>query len=145
MRIWKQDISVDILTAVQVDTRRDRTVAEMLDEWNEISPAVEEIAPMFGPATGQWLFDACTHEHDLRNALGTPGARDSDAVALGFEWSTDRVDDVLRSSDAPALTFHTEAGAKTGRPGGFWTPATMFDGRYIERLTRHAGLTFQIC
>ncbi|CAA0277932.1 Putative trans-acting enoyl reductase [Klebsiella pneumoniae] len=38
---------------------------------------------------------------------------------------------------------HTKDGLKTGRPGGFWTPATMFDDRFIERLTRHAGLRFE--
>ena len=114
-------VGTDPWTAVQVDTRRDRSVAEMLAEWNEISPAVEEIAPMFGTATGQWLYDACTHEHDLRNALGVPGARDSDAVALGYQWATDRVDDVLRGADAPAFGFRTEAGAKTVGAG---EPAT---------------------
>ncbi|WP_321908398.1 saccharopine dehydrogenase family protein [Paraburkholderia sp. J11-2] len=36
-----------------------------------------------------------------------------------------------------------EDGAKAGRPGGFWTPATVFDARFIERLTRYAGLRFE--
>ncbi|MBJ9590594.1 saccharopine dehydrogenase family protein [Burkholderia seminalis] len=35
-------------------------------------------------------------------------------------------------------------GVKRGRGGGFWTPATMFDERYIERLVRHAGLRFEV-
>lgn len=112
-------VATDPWTAAQVDTRRDTPVAAMLDEWNEISPAVEEIAPQFGAATGQWLFDACTHEHDIRQALGSPGARDSDAVVLSYEWATDRVDDALRAGDRPGLVFHTEAGAKaigTGDP-----------------------------
>lgn len=39
---------------------------------------------------------------------------------------------------------HVKDGAKTGRDGGFWTPATMFDERYIERLTRYAGLRFEV-
>ncbi|BCQ28671.1 saccharopine dehydrogenase NADP-binding domain-containing protein (plasmid) [Caballeronia sp. NK8] len=34
-------------------------------------------------------------------------------------------------------------GAKVGRAGGFWTPATVFDERFIERLRRHAGLLFE--
>lgn len=38
---------------------------------------------------------------------------------------------------------HAGAAGKTGRGGGFWTPATMFDDRYIARLTRHAGLGFE--
>ena len=38
---------------------------------------------------------------------------------------------------------HVQDGAKVGRAGGFWTPATIFDQRYIKRLTQHAGLSFQ--
>ncbi|MEQ5843654.1 saccharopine dehydrogenase NADP-binding domain-containing protein [Paraburkholderia acidicola] len=33
---------------------------------------------------------------------------------------------------------------KIGRPGGFWTPATMFDERFIKRLVQHAGLRFEL-
>ena len=33
---------------------------------------------------------------------------------------------------------------KTERPGGFWTPATIFGDRLLQRLTRHAGLAFEI-
>jgi len=29
-------------------------------------------------------------------------------------------------------------------PGGFWTPATIFGDRLVERLTAHAGLTFEV-
>ncbi|MBR8065405.1 saccharopine dehydrogenase NADP-binding domain-containing protein [Burkholderia ambifaria] len=38
----------------------------------------------------------------------------------------------------------TRDGVKTGRGGGFWTPATMFDARFVERLERHAGLRFEL-
>jgi len=38
---------------------------------------------------------------------------------------------------------HVKDGVKTGRQGGFWTPATMFDERFIARLTQHAGLGFE--
>jgi short subunit dehydrogenase-like uncharacterized protein len=34
--------------------------------------------------------------------------------------------------------------ADSGRPGGFWTPATMFGERLIDRLTSRAGLTFEL-
>jgi short subunit dehydrogenase-like uncharacterized protein len=33
---------------------------------------------------------------------------------------------------------------KAATPGGFWTPATIFGDRLVRRLTRHAGLTFEI-
>jgi short subunit dehydrogenase-like uncharacterized protein len=38
---------------------------------------------------------------------------------------------------------HAKNGENAGRSGGFWTPATMFDDRFIQRLTNHAGLTFE--
>jgi len=34
--------------------------------------------------------------------------------------------------------------AKRDKPGGFWTPATLFGDRLIERLEAHAGLTFDV-
>jgi short subunit dehydrogenase-like uncharacterized protein len=33
---------------------------------------------------------------------------------------------------------------KAAMPGGFWTPATIFGDRLIERLTAHSGLTFEM-
>ena len=33
---------------------------------------------------------------------------------------------------------------KASKPGGFWTPATLLGDRLIERLTTHAGLTFEV-
>ncbi|OBY75187.1 saccharopine dehydrogenase family protein [Acinetobacter gyllenbergii] len=38
---------------------------------------------------------------------------------------------------------HAKDSEKVGRNGGFWTPATMFDDRFIQRLTEHAGLKFE--
>lgn len=50
---------------------------------------------------------------------------------------------MLGQAAASLALDHVKDGIKTGRPGGFWTPATMFDDRFIERLTRHAGLRFE--
>jgi hypothetical protein len=91
-------------TSAQVATRRDWSIEQMLAEWSESAAAVEANAPLLGPAVGQWLLDACTHEHDVRQALGAPGARDSGAVEIGFEWGADRL-----TAD---LCLHTEAGTK---------------------------------
>ena len=33
---------------------------------------------------------------------------------------------------------------KATTPGGFWTPATIFGDRLIERLTRYSGLRFEV-
>lgn len=39
---------------------------------------------------------------------------------------------------------HHEQDKKCGRDGGFWTPASIFDERYIARLEQHAGLSFEV-
>ncbi len=34
--------------------------------------------------------------------------------------------------------------SKPDKPGGFWTPATIFGDKLIKRLQAHAGLTFEV-
>jgi len=42
---------------------------------------------------------------------------------------------------AACLVLDVDKGAM---PGGFWTPATIFGDRLIQRLTAHSGLTFDL-
>lgn len=54
--------------------------------------------------------DAVTHEHDLREAVGRPGAQDSAAVEIAVAWLgrsfrlPPDASDRIRSSRAPAFT-----------------------------------------
>lgn len=34
--------------------------------------------------------------------------------------------------------------SRDARPGGFWTPATVFDERLLSRLQAHAGMSFEV-
>ncbi len=80
-------VATEPWTRAQVDARRDASVEEMLAEWAETGPQFE--AALTGvpfEMSGQALFDAMTHEHDIRAALGVPGARDTDAVEIAWEW-----------------------------------------------------------
>jgi len=80
-------IASDPWTQAQVDARTDRSTGELLAEWDEVGPQFEALlAGAPAEIAGQALFDAATHEHDLRNALGAPGARASDAVDTAWEW-----------------------------------------------------------
>jgi short subunit dehydrogenase-like uncharacterized protein len=51
---------------------------------------------------------------------------------------------MLGQAAASLALDHVRDGVKVGRGGGFWTPATMFDERLIERLERHAGMRFEL-
>ena len=63
--------------------------------------------------SGQALFDAVTHEHDIRSALGVPGARDTDAVELAWEW----ILGARTRGGAPCMCFVTEDGEDTSGVG----------------------------
>ena len=63
-----------------VEERRGRTLAEISTEWGTTAPAFEE---MIAEHPRRWwglTYDTVVHEHDLRNAIGRPGARDSSGV-----------------------------------------------------------------
>lgn len=80
-------VATDPWTDAQVQARRRRSTAEVLEEWERLAPDVEAMAEHFPGRVGeQWVLDLTTHEHDIRTALDEPGARDSDAVsiAVGF-------------------------------------------------------------
>jgi uncharacterized protein (TIGR03083 family) len=81
--------ATDPWTQAQVDARAGRTIAEITDEWRQTGPQIDAIIDSFGPTGAQLLFDLTTHEHDVRLALGTPGARDAGVfdVALDFAVS----------------------------------------------------------
>jgi uncharacterized protein (TIGR03083 family) len=67
-------------TRIQVAKRVGIPGATLLDDWNTYGPFMEGRLSQMGLAAAQGVFDAVTHEHDLRFALGTPGSRESDAV-----------------------------------------------------------------
>jgi uncharacterized protein (TIGR03083 family) len=82
-----EGVASDPWTAAQVEARRGRSIKELVDEWSEVAPPVEEMAPLFpGRVPTQWIVDITSHEHDIRYALGQPGAQDTEAVSMGTEF-----------------------------------------------------------
>lgn len=84
-------IATDPWTAAQVDARRGRSLLEILDEWGSKAPGFEALLERAGARAAQPVADVVSHEHDVRNALGLPGARDSDAVMMGLAWVAEQV------------------------------------------------------
>jgi uncharacterized protein (TIGR03083 family) len=106
-------VATDAWTAAQVEKRRSWPAAAVLDDWEEHGPEIDAIidgAP--SPRWGQLLFDAWTHEQDLRGALGEPGGRDSAAARRAFDWIADGMDQRDRADGRGALSLLTEAGAR---------------------------------
>ena len=101
----------DPWTAVQVEQRAGRSIGELLDEWRSGAPDFDAAVLASDPArVAQALFDASTHEHDLRGALQQPGARDSDALDIGWGWATGVVAQLRDGYGLGAIRFSTEHG-----------------------------------
>ncbi|MGE3286861.1 MAG: maleylpyruvate isomerase N-terminal domain-containing protein [Pseudonocardia sp.] len=65
-------------TAEQVAARRDRDVAALVAEWEEVAEPLRAWMRAHGIRP---LFDVIIHERDLRGALREPGAQDTAATA----------------------------------------------------------------
>ena len=128
-----EGLASDAWTQAQVDARRDRATGDLLAEWEEKAPQFES---MLGAApaeiAGQALFDAATHEHDLRNALGAPGARDSDAVETGWSWLLD----ARTRAGAHALRFVVEDGEQES---GVGDPVARIEASRFELFRAVSG------
>lgn len=106
-------VATDAWTARQVDTRREWSVEQLLDEWDTEAAKVEAVmSSLPDVAMGQMTMDAATHEHDIRGALERPGGRDSDAVVVGFDWGVRALAGPVDAADA-TLRLDTDAGTKT--------------------------------
>lgn len=104
-------VTTDAWTARQVDERRDWPLERVLVQWEERGTALEAMLPGVPEfAAQQLLADGATHEQDIRGALGTPGGRDADALAIGFAFMTRGVSTPLR--------FETDAGLFTTGAAG---------------------------
>ena len=80
-------------TGAQVARFRGRPLPEVLARWEELGPGLGEAIDAF--AVWPAVLDVATHEHDIRGAVGRPGARDSEVVRLGSDrlltWMRPRV------------------------------------------------------
>lgn len=83
-----EGVTTEAWTQAQVDRRESASLAEVLDEWDEIGPQVEALLDG-GQLPAQMVFDFATHEHDLRHCLDRPGARDADSTRIGLQWLLD--------------------------------------------------------
>lgn len=71
-------------TAAQVDRHRDDDPLTLLEEWAAMAPLIAQQVS----ETKTWpaAFDVVTHEHDVRAALGQPGAREHESIERFAEF-----------------------------------------------------------
>ncbi len=106
-------VASDEWTDAQVEPRRDLPTLALIEEWEQTSPQVEPLIPDFGPVAGQMVADAVTHEHDIRDALDAPGARDSAAVHIGSHWMANHMGTFHRNAGHGTLRIETDLWSET--------------------------------
>lgn len=79
-------VGTDAWADAQVRARWGRSIGDLVEEWSHVAPRTERLARRFPGRTGAWwVADATTHEHDIRGAIGAPGARQSEGGAMGLD------------------------------------------------------------
>lgn len=132
-----EGVATDPWTDAQVTARRSRSLREVLDEWAEKAPVMEGmVAQLPAEPAAQWVTDFATHEHDVRGALGAPGARDSAAVAVALGFMVDRLCD--RAREQGRLALRVQAGGREW-VAGEGEPVATLTGEPFELVRAMTG------
>jgi uncharacterized protein (TIGR03083 family) len=91
-------------TEKQVAERRERRIEEILAEWNELGPQLEQAADGWHPTAASALIgDVIVHEHDIRGALGDKNARDTDGVVIATSFYARNFGKRLKDAGLPTV------------------------------------------
>jgi uncharacterized protein (TIGR03083 family) len=122
-------VATDAWTAAQIAKRADKSGPEILDEWNTWAPFVEDRATEVGLGFAQMVFDAATHEQDLRFALAKPGARESEAFRIGLAFFQKRLPAGAEKAGVlcPQIIVDGTPLFANPAPGALTLTASMFD------------------
>ncbi|NYJ73538.1 maleylpyruvate isomerase family mycothiol-dependent enzyme [Allobranchiibius huperziae] len=91
-------------TGRQVDQRRGRDVAALVDEWRSLT---EPLATWMQAHTTRPLGDVVIHEQDLRAALHSPGARDTNGLRALRDRMADGFAERVRDTGASTIELRS--------------------------------------
>ncbi|MCU1502466.1 MAG: hypothetical protein JWM12_1820 [Ilumatobacteraceae bacterium] len=99
----------------QIRERAHRPLGEVLGEWEEVGPRFEELIERKPAGFSGLLYDLVAHEHDLRSAIGAPGARDTLGLLAAMEIERGLLERDLAAQGLPAVLL--VAGSQQFRAG----------------------------
>ncbi len=104
-----------------VRERKGQSVADSLAEWERHRADADEF--LAGPMGGVLVAEVISHEQDLRQALGQPGARDDAGVRAGLTRPLQEIDKRLGEAGGPAVRLVVDGEETVVGPGE--PPATL--------------------
>lgn len=140
-------VATDAWTDRQVQRHTNDSVDDLLAVWETNAPVFAKILPNIPqPVLSQFMFDQTTHEHDIRTAIGKPGARDTLAVAVaeGFLRNSlaQQSDPEIAQLATHKLTGFEFLRSLSGRRSKAQISLNGFDVQVVERFIQ--GLPFDI-
>jgi uncharacterized protein (TIGR03083 family) len=98
-----------------VRERRGQSVPASLTEWERNRADAAEI--LGGPMGGVLVAEVISHEHDLRQALGEPGARDDSGVPAALTRPLQQIDKKLGEAGGPSVRLVVDGEEQVVGPG----------------------------
>jgi uncharacterized protein (TIGR03083 family) len=96
-------------TQAQVDERKDRTLEEIVAEWDtitaQLTAALDDLHPTLSAAL---IGDLVTHEHDLKGTTSNTDARDADGVTVATSFYARNFGKRLKDAGLPTLTVEAD-------------------------------------
>lgn len=104
-----EGVTTEAWTGSQVERFAGLGIAGLLERWAATAPVIDSLGGVVpGQVASQLVFDAVTHEHDLRAAVARPGGRDSSAVVVGFGFVQQMLQARAAAGSVPPLVLHVE-------------------------------------
>jgi uncharacterized protein (TIGR03083 family) len=120
-------------TQAQVDARRGRSIAELLEEWDgAFDVIVKQLRG--GALPAPVTFDVITHEQDLRGALGMAPMPDRYSLAFMTDGFAARLERVVEKAELPPVRMiDPDSGWTAGEDGGVTLTGSQFE--FFRALT----------
>ena len=141
-----EGIGSEAWSQAQVDRHSGKPLDELLDEWAASGDAFDAMVPHIPrPANYQLVMDMATHEHDIRLAVGSPGAQDDPSLGIGSAYMLRNIAkmdaDLAEQIQGSGLTDFECLRSLTGRRSVAQLEASGIDAEGLARFLAVSPMT----
>ena len=141
-----EGIGSEAWSQAQVDRHSGKPLDELLDEWAASGDAFDAMVPHIPrPGNYQLVMDMATHEHDIRLAVGSPGAQDDPSLGIGSAYMLRNIAkmdaDLAEQIQGSGLTHFECLRSLTGRRSVAQLEASGIDAEGLARFLAVSPMT----
>ena len=141
-----EGIGSEAWSQAQVVRHSGKPLDELLDEWAASGDAFDAMVPHIPrPGNYQLVMDMATHEHDIRLAVGSPGAQDDPSLGIGSAYMLRNIAkmdaDLAEQIQGSGLTDFECLRSLTGRRSVDQLEASGIDAEGLARFLAASPMT----